>query len=65
MLSQLYDLRESWTTDEFPGSMDILDVQLYNSLMPNGYHLHIVPEDDEVRVELYQYVEEPPEEVTG
>jgi hypothetical protein len=58
MPAQQYELRESWTVDEFPGTADIGDVQTYNQLMPSGYKLHIVPVGSEVRVELYAYTGE-------
>lgn len=58
MPAQTYELRESWSLDDFPGSMDIGDVKTYNQLMPSGYKLHIVPVGDEVRAELYAYIGE-------
>lgn len=58
MAAQQFELRKSWSADNYPGEATVEAVLERNRTMPGGYNLHLVPEGDEVRVELYAYVGE-------
>lgn len=58
MTTQQFELRRSWTEDEYPGELTVEAILERNRTMPDGYALHIAPEGGEVRVRLYAYVGE-------